>query len=60
MTEYFGIYNTTISRWVMDGNTIIHYPMKEIAEAHLRMLGGEHHFTVKSFGKSEQPYKKNK
>ena len=56
MSEYFGIYDVKLGRWLMDGNLLIHYPAKEIAEAHVSMLGKNHSYIVKSFGHT---YKKN-
>ncbi len=54
MTEYFGIYDNTVKRWIVDGNTIIHYPQREIAEAHLTMLKSKSNdFVVRSFGEQK-------
>jgi hypothetical protein len=60
--EYYGLFNITLGRWVFDGNSLIHYPVKEIAEAHLLMMGKEHHFEVRAFNRQQafDNKKKNK
>lgn len=60
MNEYYGIYNTTLGRWAMNGNSLIYYPVREIAEAQVSMMGKEHHFEVRAFKKSEETNQKKK
>lgn len=48
--EYYGIYDNTVKRWIVDGNTIVYYPSREIAEAHLQMVKSKNNdFVVKMF-----------
>lgn len=61
MIEYYGIYDNTVNRWIVDGNTLIHYPVKEIAEEHLKMVKSKNNdFIVKKFNTAKPSYTENK